>query len=221
MVYDKYLHTLGNLSVTGYNSDLQNKGYQKKKKALSELNQSGELKVKILNEEMLDDNIAKWDEDIIKNRADRLSNEIIKNYNYPENIDKTIEFETYIEVYIEDNKLEVDGDYNLFGFKIKDKKYECRSYSDLYMEFLGCLYVLNPNILTQLAKDEWSFARATKAYISYDNSKMIRPKELLNSNIFIEINFNRWYIFDAIVEILSKYENELSFNDFCLLYENR
>ena len=219
VVYDKYLHTLGNLSVTGYNSNLLNMGFSKKKKALNELDQSGELKVKILNKEMLSDEITKWDEDVIKKRAERLSKEIIKNYKYPTDIDKTIEFDTYLEVYIEDNKIEVDGDYNLFGFKIKDKKFEYKNYSDVYFCFLNCLYDLNPNIMNQLAEDEWSFSRSTKAYISFDDSKMIRPKQLHNSNIFVETNFSRLYIFDAIVELLSKYDNELSFDDFCILYD--
>ena len=220
MIYDKYLHTLGNLSITGYNSEFQNKGYKKKKQALNELNKSGELKVKILNEEMLDDKITKWDEDVIKSRADRLSKKIIENYCYPTKLDKSIEFNTYFEVYIEDNKIEVDGDYKLCGFRIKDIKYKCKKYTDLYVSFLNCLYNINPNILNQLAEDKWSFARATKAYISKDDSEMVRPKELSDSNIYVETNFNRWYIFDAIVDILSKYDNEVSFNDFCLLYDS-
>ena len=169
---------------------------------------------------MLDDKITKWDEDVIKSRADRLSKKIIENYCYPTKLDKSIEFNTYFEVYIEDNKIEVDGDYKLCGFRIKDIKYKCKKYTDLYVSFLNCLYNINPNILNQLAEDKWSFARATKAYISKDDSEMVRPKELSDSNIYVETNFNRWYIFDAIVDILSKYDNEVSFNDFCLLYDS-
>ena len=68
-VHSKYLHTLGNLTLTGYNQELSIKSFERKKKLLKESH---------LEINMYFENVKKWDEEAIKKRANDI---IIKALN--------------------------------------------------------------------------------------------------------------------------------------------
>ncbi len=72
---EKYLHTLGNLTLTGYNSELGDKPFVEKKKMLNDL----QTKVVILYEDVLNKEV--WNAAAIEERAEKLAN-IIKDI-YP------------------------------------------------------------------------------------------------------------------------------------------
>lgn len=223
-IYDKYLNTIGNLSVTGYNSEYKNKSFRIKKEALLEKQKNHTLKVFTLNEELLNPKIKKWDENSIKARANRLANILINKYPYPSRLDTSIEFNSYIEIYIDDEekKFVIESDYKLVGFKMLNEKISSHTYIDVYKNFLVKLYKLNPNILTQMAEDNWKYEMAKRVYISKNKDVITNPIKLSKDiDIYIESNFNRDAILDLIINILAKYDNELEYNDFCLLYENK
>lgn len=80
-VHEKYLHTIGNLTLTGYNSETGNRPFEEKRKIYSESNL------------VLNKNIAKqekWDEEIMLNRHKELADIIIKIWDRPD-IDATSE----------------------------------------------------------------------------------------------------------------------------------
>ncbi len=223
-VYDKYLNTIGNLSITGYNSEYKNKPFNIKKKAILDKQKDHTLKIYVLNEELLDHKVKKWDENIIKKRAKRLSEILINKYPYPNGIDTSIEFNPYIEVYIDDEekKFVIESDYKLVGFKILNEKVSSNTYIDVYKNVLVKLYQLNPNILNQMAEDNWKYEMAKRIYISKEKDLITHPLKISKEiDIYIESNFNRDAILDLIINILSKYDNELDDNDFCLLFENK
>lgn len=63
---------------------------------------------------------------------------------------------------------------------------------------------------------------AKRVYISKNKDVITNPIKLSKDiDIYIESNFNRDAILDLIINILAKYDNELEYNDFCLLYENK
>lgn len=222
--YEKYLNTLGNLSITGYNSEYKNKKFSIKKEKLLDKLYQNDLKVITLNKELLDKEVTIWDEEIIIKRAKRLAEIIISKFDYPNDIDYSLEFNTYSEVYFSDesNSFEIDSDYKLVGFKILNKKVNCSSYKELYKKLLVELYELNPAILSQMAKDNWKYEKATRIYISNDKSIMSEfSSEKLDKDIdiYIENLFNRNTILDLIKIYLDKYNNEVDLNDFCLLFE--
>ena len=69
-IYDKYVHTLGNLSITGYNSEYSNDPFLSKKKRYNDMLVAGETKIVKLNEELKnnddeDKNITIWNEVVI------------------------------------------------------------------------------------------------------------------------------------------------------------
>ena len=73
-VWAKYLHTLGNLTLTAYNSELGNKSFANKKSILNK----SPLKI---NESFRD--FENWNEDSINKRAEILIAEMLKIWQYP------------------------------------------------------------------------------------------------------------------------------------------
>ena len=72
-VKDKYLHTLGNLTLTAYNTELGDKPFAEKKEMLD-----GVTKVVTLYADVKDCEL--WNEETIENRANNLCNMILKLY---------------------------------------------------------------------------------------------------------------------------------------------
>ncbi|PPE05660.1 DUF262 domain-containing protein [Mesoplasma corruscae] len=71
-IHEKYLHKIGNLSLTGYNPDLSNKTFNEKKRILKEQNS----KFTILNKYILESN--KWGKLEIEQRTEELAKTICK-----------------------------------------------------------------------------------------------------------------------------------------------
>ena len=69
------MHTLGNLTITGHNSELGTKSFSEKKKIIKE-----NSKASILNKEVL--SADRWNEDSILNRARILADMLIKEFEY-------------------------------------------------------------------------------------------------------------------------------------------
>lgn len=76
-VHETYVHTLGNLTLTGYNSEYQNYRFKYKKEMKNGFNDSPIRITKMLTDE------TKWGEDEIKARAKKLSEIITDIWKYP------------------------------------------------------------------------------------------------------------------------------------------
>ena len=87
--HELYLHTLGNLSVTGYNSELSNKSFKEKQEIIRE-----NSKAVVLNSDVVVKD--SWQIADIQARAERLAAIVAKRYQIDRVSDDTIEFE-YVE----------------------------------------------------------------------------------------------------------------------------
>ena len=76
-IHKKYLHTVGNLTLTGYNSELSDRSFQEKKTIKGGFSDSPIR----LNKRLA--GLEKWDEDEIKKRADELADLALKIWIYP------------------------------------------------------------------------------------------------------------------------------------------
>ena len=211
-VYDKYVHTLGNLSITGYNSEYSNDPYKEKKKLFNELKNKGESKIIKLNEELISDKILFWGEDEIVNRAKRLIEIILKQFPYPIDVDYSLEFEKFYEFYI-DNPND-DGDefassniYRLYGFEFENTKYKAESYKGIYKEIIRILYRIDNNILDDMANSNLTYERGTRILFSknIDNN----GHEEVLPNLFVYTNYNRSSIFEWIRELFKRYQLDI------------
>ena len=221
-IYDKYVHTLGNLSITGYNSVYSNKSFNEKKSIFKEMYSNGQVKIKTLNKELLDNTINNWDEEQIKNRAERLISDIINKYPYPNDVDTSLEFEKYYEFYI-DNEDDDGGeyvdspDYKLYGFKYDGVKYRENYFKNIYVEIIKILYSSNPSILDELAKQNFKFENGTK--IVFSKERVNQWQTEIAPTLFIETGYSRHMIFWWIRELFEKYQ--LDIQNFCILFTDK
>ena len=221
-IYDKYVHTLGNLSITGYNSEYSNYRFIEKKKKFKELYDGGKSKIKTLNKELLNEKIEKWGETQIVNRAKRLADNVIKKYPYPEDIDTSLEFEKYYEFYI-DNEDDDGGEYvdnpmyKLYGFKYDGAKHKAKYFKDIYIGIVRSLYSANPSILDELAKQNFKFEKGTK--IVFSRERVNQWQVEIAPTLFIEVGYSRHMIFWLIRMLFKKYQ--LDIQDFCVLFTDK
>ena len=145
--HEQWCHTLGNLSVTGYNSELSNKSFTEKKEIIKE-----NSKAIVLNQDV-------WNQDAwgimnITKRAERLSEIILSRYKIEKILDPNIEFE-YLSTITLDDYSEVTGK-KLVSFKVENEVYR-QSYFALMLEDIAkMLDKSNPEKFNKLAESNYS-----------------------------------------------------------------
>lgn len=201
-VYEVYLHTLGNLTITGHNSELGTKSFADKKKIIRE-----NSKANILNKEVL--SADRWNEDSILNRAKVLSSMLIKEFNY---------IDMHADV-IESNELTFGVDSGIDfsntkpdGFTFIGEYTKVLSWADLLGKFVNLAYDLDAEILKDLATNNYSIPNATNVYISNDERKLRKAKQVGNSGIYFETNLSSNNIISFIKDLLTKMN--LDIDDF-------
>lgn len=203
-VYEVYLHTLGNLTITGHNSELGTKSFNDKKKIIRD-----NSKANILNKEVL--SADKWNESSILNRAKVLSDILIGEFNYVEmhsDVIEANELSFSVNSGIDFSGTKPDG------FSFVGEYTKVVSWVDLLTKFVNLAYDLDAEILNELAVNDYSISNATNIYISNDERKLRRAKQVDNSGIFFEINLSSNNIISFIKDLLSKMN--LDTDDFVL-----
>ena len=201
-VYEIYLHTLGNLTITGYNSELGTKPFVEKKKIIRE-----NSKAKILNREVLA--AEKWNESSIQNRAKVLANILIGKFNYVElhselNEANELSFGVNSGMDFSNTKPE--------GFAFVGEYTKALSWVDLLTKFISTAYDLDADTFSDLATSNYSLSNADRTYISNDERKLRKAKQIDNSGIYFETNLSANNIISFIKNLLEKMN--LDIDDF-------
>ena len=196
-VYSKYLHTLGNLTITGYNSELGTKPFAEKKRIIREFSKANKLNESILSAET-------WNEKSIVNRAKQLANYLVSIFH----IDET-------EVVFDETKEEIgrmtlsDGESvpntKPVSFTFLGETVSVKSYASMLMSISNLLYDLDDKILLEMAKNKFKMS-TDRIFISMREDDLRRPNELGNSGIFIETKISSSDILRLIQRIIEKYE---------------
>lgn len=201
-VYEIYLHTLGNLTITGHNSELGTKSFTDKKNIIRE-----NSKANILNKEVL--SAEKWNESSILNRAKVLSNILIDKFSYVEmhsDISETNELSFGVNSGIDFSNTKPEG------FSFVGEYTKVSSWADLLAKFISLTYDLDTEMLSDLAASDYSIPNADRTYISNDERKLRKAKQVDNSGIFFETNLSSNNIISFIKDLLSKMN--LDIDDF-------
>lgn len=127
-IHDKYVNTIGNLTLTGYNSELSNKSLEEKQEKYKD------SKFLFLNKDILELKI--WNENIIIERSKRLIKELLKYYKYPETTNKTND---EIEEYSLDDSIDFSG-MNINSFEYKNNKYNVSKWAAFITKILTLIY---------------------------------------------------------------------------------
>lgn len=151
----------------------------------------------------------KWDENSIVNRAKVLSNILINKFNYVEmhsDINEANELSFSVDSGIDLSNTKPDG------FVFVGEYTKVSSWVDLLSKFINLSYDLDTETLRALAEKDYSISNADRTYISHDERKLRRAKQVDNSGIFFETNLSSNNIISFIKDLLSKMN--LDVNDF-------
>ena len=197
-VYETYLHTLGNLTITGHNSELGTKSFNDKKDIIRE-----NSKAVILNREVL--SADTWNEKAILHRAEVLASLLIKQFNYEDIHSDSIDNN--------DSGFSLDSGLNLTNtkpdsFTFVGEYTKVSSWAEVLAKFMAVAYELDTPLLSELAEKNHIIPNASNVYISNDKRKMRKAKEIDRSGIFYESNLAANTIVSFIRDILLQMELE-------------
>ena len=149
-IQKRYLHTIGNLTLTGYNPELSDKSFIEKRDM-----QPGGFKDSPFRMNFSLRNLEKWDEDEIKKRRDWFINRALAIWEYPQLSDEVLErynshqeFETIYEIGVQPNL------------------YENSLMRPLFDELSERITSLDNNIIIQPMNKYVSFISSSKKFVS-------------------------------------------------------
>ena len=205
--HEEYLHTLGNLSVTGYNSELSNKSFAEKQDIIRE-----NSKAVILNSDVLDK--ESWNVADIQARAKRLAGIVLTRYKIERILDDSIEFE-YIETLTLDNYDEVTGK-KLVSFKLFGETYRQNKYALMLLDVIKLLDKKSPGKLQTLAENNYSFNSTKRKHVHLNlNGSGMRWPWKVTDGIYLEANLSAWSCIRFIENLLAEFgfeKDQFSFN---------
>lgn len=195
-IFQKYLHTIGNLTLTGYNSKYSNKNFEEKKTM-----ENGFLSSRLYLNKYISQQ-DKWNEETIKNRAELLGE---KALNVWANITTEYELDKKASEYIY-----LSDDYDFTGHKPEKfvflgEEYTASDWAVLYRKVLEAIYNLDPSILINISQTPEVYG------ISQDAKSMRRPYKL-QEGIIIETSLSTRDIINKLKLVFEKCqldENEL------------
>lgn len=212
-VYSIYLDTIGNLTLTGYNSSLSNNSFEKKKKML----ETTITKVAYLNKEFKESPI--WDEEIINKRADRLTKDLINIFVYPTYSGKTYHKKSQSAFLIIDfDSVELATKANPVFFEYRGENFEVKSFRDVGIGVLSKIYEENQSEMTSLAIEKFRpwVPNSDRIYLSDNPKDLNEPRKINGSNIYFESNVSSVYILYFLKRLFDVYQIDYSeFKLYC------
>lgn len=192
-IKENYLHTIGNLTLSGNNGKLGNKTFQEKR----DLPNYGYKDSRLWLNRFLSE-IDFWDEDKINERFELLADRFLKIWSFP-NIEIK-ESNSYSEVNIfeaEDPKHK-KLEYVIFF----DNKLPIKQVSKLYREVVTQLFDLQPELFFTTDMGESINLKRTSS------KDLLRQPMQITENYYVESNMDSVNKFNKIKKLLSTFEFE-------------
>ncbi|AIY83466.1 hypothetical protein U729_2496 [Clostridium baratii str. Sullivan] len=202
-IHEKYLHTIGNLTLTGYNSQMSNRPFQDKKNIENGFNNS-RLK---LNKYIA--SLDRWDEEEINKRTEILFNIAKEIWKYP-NTEYKIEKSKENLFYISEEEDLTNTKVKSFSFMGAEQ--QCKTWTELFEEVCKMLYDLDPVIFRKITKKDFGDEYLNKRFTS--NNTELRSAFKLADDVYVEKNLNTNAKIYTLKVLLDEYEidyNELSY----------
>lgn len=172
-IHKKYLHTLGNLSLTAKNRELSNNSLEEKQ-AIDYKESKLKLSFKL-------DCGSKWREKEILDRAKRLAQDAISIWSYPTTKYKKVKpDEQLFDLTSEDN---FSGSKPLFLYINNEKSVKLQTWKDLLISVCQYLYHFSPTQFKHIQKSQefrWNFN---------PEKPLRRPAEFVKNN-YVESNIS-------------------------------
>ncbi len=175
-IYGKYLHTIGNLSLTRYNSEMNNKFFTEKREMQGGFKDSSCW----LNKGLKDLNT--WNENEIVKRAKILAISAINICPLPTIKDVKKDYNIVLD--FEDKWKSKKPKYFIF----MDEKHEINDITHLYVEAITLMYNFDPEFFLETIDDELII---NKRMFSFNEDAFHwNSSKLADTNLFINTNFN-------------------------------
>ena len=202
-VHEKYLHTLGNLTLTGYNSELGDKPFEKKKEKLEETI----THIAVLYSDVKDK--SEWNSVNMEKRAKRLAEIILKLF--PIEQPKTkIEFtDPHYKLYTLANP--DDATYKTVNyFEFLGERVNVSSFAEMVRSIAQILYDMDNSIIDDMAKKHEPLPEWTTPAFSYEEDGVRNPFKFRNCNIYISTGYSASACIFFIRGLMKKYEFDIS-----------
>ena len=209
-IFDTYLHTLGNLTITGHNSELGTRSFAEKKKII--LNNS---KANILNKQILSED--HWSENCIIKRAESLALLAVNYFDY-ENvslINRAIESEDGKHFTLED--IGEVSHTTPYKFTFMGEMVAVKSHRDMLQKMMDLLFGLDPDCFDNLARVQYHPKSASHAYISFSATDLHSAGQISKTDIYFEKHLSAISIMMFIKRMIE--ECQLDTDDFVFYIE--
>lgn len=196
-ILERNLHLLGNLTLSGYNSEISNKEFSEKKKLYKISNI-------LLNRELVNYDI--WNEESILDRGKKLAELACKIWAIPKLSD---EFSNKPD--ISKKEFDIFEDINVTNRKpswlnVMGKEFQVSSWKDFFTVLCKIICDLDQEkFLTFTTHPDF---KGRKKRIIGNKMEELRNPVSIRDNIFIETNLNANDILNYCKLIIEKYENE-------------
>lgn len=202
-VHEKYLHTLGNLTLTGYNSELGDKPFEKKKEKLEETI----THIAVLYSDVKDK--SEWNSVNMEKRAKRLAEIILKLFPIEQQKTK-IEFtDPHYKLYTLANP--DDATYKTVNyFEFLGERVNVSSFAEMVRSIAQILYDMDNSIIDDMAKKHEPLPEWTTPAFSYEEDGVRNPFKLRNCNIYISTGYSASACIFFIRGLMKKYEFDIS-----------
>lgn len=203
LVRERYLHTLGYLTLTGYNSELGDLPFAEKLDMLSDKN----THVTVLYSDVKDK--TEWNAQTIEARSERLSKKVLKLF--PIELPTTkIDFsdpryQLYTVADPHNATYKWVNYYELLGERVN-----VDSFALMVRSVAGKLYNLNSSIIDRMARSLEVFPAWQNPVFAYDKDAIRNAVKLKNdSDIYISTGYSAYDCICFIKALLKKYDLDL------------
>ena len=203
---DRWVHTLGNLTLTGYNSELGDKPFDEKKRLIEEI----QTKVVVLYKDV--QNKDQWNADTIQKRAKRLAKTVndLFAYEAPASEIKFID-PRYKEYTCEDPSEATYKSVNYYD--LIGERVIVNNFANMVRSVTRKLYDLDSNVIEQMAKNADCFPGWQNPAFSYDPAKVRGNVKIEGTDIYMISGFSAYDCISFIKALLIKYDLDPS-SDF-------
>lgn len=205
IIYEIYVNTLGNLTLTGCNSELSDKSFEDKKSFYKK------SKFIVLNEDVVSK--EHWGEEEIIARANRLSKKLLDELKLPDIFKSSSQLQSTIEKHTVDDGFDFTGK-KFTSFIFLGESHTTKNGAEMLVSICELLYSLDSASFEELAKQNYSISSPQYPLLSYDFSLIRSPKEINNTGIFVETNKSANDIVRTIRKLLDKFS--LSYDDLII-----
>ncbi len=192
-IHDQYVHTLPNLTLTGYNSKYSNNDFQTKKTIENGFNQSPLLINSLIKETEV------WNKATLESRAVWWNKQINKIWSIPE---------TTYEAPNDDMEYMFKDDEDLSHTTVKSvsilgETAKVSSWADAFEVIVEKLFTANPGLYDFVSEDPF-----LSRYIRPDGEQLLNPRQINDSSYWLETGTNTNYKKMIVMKLSEELELE-------------